>query len=101
MRTTEVWKRPGGGKRVRESGALVQNPRVPKPAGLTRSARCTAMATGAPRPFHGIADVDRDGRREEEKAAVPDRNDLGSCVHRPRTKREKEPDKQDRSDSAE
>ena len=47
MRSTEVRKRPRGGKRVREGGALVQNSRIPKPAGLTRSARRAAMATGA------------------------------------------------------
>ena len=60
MRRTEVRKRPRGGKGVREGGAMVQNPRVPKPAGLTGSARRAAMATGAPSPLHGIAGVDRD-----------------------------------------
>ena len=60
MRTTEVWKRPRGGKRVGEGGALAQNPRVPDPTWLIGSARRAAMAIGAPSPLHGIADADRD-----------------------------------------
>ena len=67
----EVRKRARGGKRVREGGAQVQNSRVPKPAGIARSARRAAMATGAPGPLHGIADLDRNRRREEERPSAP------------------------------
>src|SRR4030095_12796498 len=91
MRSTEVRKRSRGGKRVREGGALVQNSRIPKPAGLTRSARRAAMATGGPGPMYGIAGLNRNRRRDEKEAAIPDRNHRGSCVGRPRTEREKEP----------
>lgn len=77
MRRTEVWKRPRIGKRVREGGAAVQNSRIPIPAGLSRSARRAAMTTGAPGPFHGIAGLDRNRRREEKEATVANRDHRG------------------------